>query len=141
MAVTMTERPFTEVVQILKRCGLRPTRQRMALVKLLRDVGDSHLTAERLHEMAAESGCRISLATVYNALHQFTAAGLVREIVVDSGCSYFDTNTSDHHHFFFEDRRELLDIAGGDVVISTIPEPPEGTRVKRVDVVISVRSS
>ena len=137
----MTERPFTEVVQILKRCGLRPTRQRMALVKLLRDVGDCHLTAERLHELAAESGCRISLATVYNALHQFTAAGLVREIVVDSGCSYFDTNISDHHHFFFEDSRELKDINGGDVVISTIPEPPEGARVERVDVVIRVRTA
>jgi Fur family iron response transcriptional regulator len=141
MVVTMTERPFTEVVLTLKQCGLRPTRQRMALARLLRDAGDCHLTAEQLHEMAAASGCRISLATVYNALHQFTDAGLVREIVVDSGCSYFDTNISDHHHFFFEDRRELKDIDGGDVVISTIPEPPEGARLERVDVVIRVRSS
>jgi len=141
MAVTMTERPFTEVVQTLKRCGLRPTRQRMALAKLLRDAGNRHFTAVQLHLMATASGCRISLATVYNALHQFTKAGLVREIVVDSRCSYFDTNISDHHHFFFEDRRELQDIDGGDVVISTIPEPPEGTRVERVDVVIRVRSS
>ena len=137
----MTERPYTEVVETLKRCGLRPTRQRMALAKLLREVGDRHLTAEQLHKMALSSGCRISLATVYNALHQFTKAGLVREIVVDSRCSYFDTNISDHHHFFFEDRRELRDIDGGDVVISTIPEPPEGTSVKRVDVVIRVRAS
>ncbi len=137
----MTERPFTEVVQTLKRCGLRPTRQRMALAKLLRDVGDCHFTADQLHGMAAAAGFRISLATVYNALHQFTKAGLVREIVVDPGCSYFDTNTSDHHHFFFEDRRELQDIDGGDVVISTIPEPPAGTRVERVDVVIRVRPS
>jgi Fur family iron response transcriptional regulator len=129
MVVTMTERPFTEVVLTLKQCGLRPTRQRMALARLLRDAGDCHLTAEQLHEMAAAS------------LHQFTEAGLVREIVVDSGCSYFDTNISDHHHFFFEDRRELKDIDGGDVVISTIPEPPEGARVERVDVVIRVRSS
>ena len=91
--------------------------------------------------MAAAAGIRISLATVYNALHQFTSAGLVREIVVDSGCSYFDTNISDHHHFFFEDRHELQDIDGGDVVISTIPEPPEGTRVERVDVVIRIRPS
>jgi Fur family iron response transcriptional regulator len=140
MAVTMTERPFTEVVQTLKRCGLRPTRQRMALARLLRDAGDCHLTAEQLHDLAAVSGCRISLATVYNALHQFTEAGLVREIVVDSGCSYFDTNITDHHHFFYEDRRELKDIDGQDVVISTIPEPPVGARVERVDVVIRVRS-
>ena len=141
MAVTMTERPFTEVVQTLKRCGLRPTRQRMALAKLLCDIGDCHFTADQLPGLAAAAGLRISLATVYNALHQFTNAGLVREIVVDAGCSYFDTNISDHHHFFFEDRRELQDIDGGDVVVSTIPEPPEGTSVERVDVVIRVRPS
>jgi Fur family iron response transcriptional regulator len=113
----------------------------MALAKLLSEAGDCHLTAEELHARAAEAGHRISLATIYNALHQFTEAGLVREIVVDSGCSYFDTNVTDHHHFFFEDRRELKDIDGGEVVISTVPEPPEGTRVERVDVVIRVRSS
>ena len=136
-----TQRPFTGVLEILKKCGLRPTRQRMALAKLLHDAGDCHLTAEQLHDLAARSGHRISLATVYNALHQFTDAGLVREIVVDSGCSYFDTNTSAHHHFFFEDTRELQDIDGDDVVITTIPEPPTGARVERVDVVVRLRSS
>ena len=136
-----TQRPYTGVVETLKRCGLRPTRQRMALAKLLHDLGDCHLTAEQLHDLAARSGHRISLATIYNALHKFTEAGLVREIVVDSGCSYFDTNTSAHHHFFFEDTRELLDIDGDDVVISAIPEPPTGARVERVDVVVRVRSS
>lgn len=137
----MTDRPYTQVVETLKRCGLRPTRQRMALAKLLCDLGDCHLTAEQLHGRALKAGYRVSLATVYNALHQFTEAGLVREIVVDSGRSYFDTNTSDHHHFFFEDRGELKDIDGEDVVISVLPAPPEGTRVDRVDVVIRVKES
>jgi Fur family iron response transcriptional regulator len=141
MDLHMVERPYKEVVETLKHCGLRPTRQRMALAKLLRDAGDCHLTAEELHARAADAGHRISLATIYNALHQFTEAGLVREIVVDSGCSYFDTNVSDHHHFFFEDRRELTDIDHGDVVISAVPEPPQGATVERVDVVIRVRSS
>lgn len=137
----MSERPFAEVVATLKKCGLRPTRQRMALAKLLGDAGDCHLTAEELHERATAAGHKISLATIYNALHQFTEAGLVREIVVDSGCSYFDTNVTDHHHFFFEDSRELRDIDSDDVVISTVPEPPEGAQVERVDVVIRVRNS
>jgi Fur family iron response transcriptional regulator len=136
-----TQRPYTEIVETLKKCGLRPTKQRMALVKLLHDAGDCHLTAERLHDLVAQSGHRVSLATIYNALHQFTDAGLIREIVVDSGCSYFDTNTSDHHHFFFEDTRQLQDIDGHDVVISTIPEPPVGATVERVDVVVRVRTS
>lgn len=137
----MTERPYTQIVETLKRCGLRPTRQRMALAKLLCDLGDCHLTAEQLHDLAQKAGHRISLATVYNALHQFTEAGLLREIVVDSGCSYFDTNTSDHHHFFFEDRRELKDIDGEDVVISALPTPPDGTSVERIEVVIRVKES
>ena len=141
VAEMMTERPFAEVVETLKRCGLRPTRQRMALLKLLGDEGDCHLTAEQLRKLALRAGYRISLATVYNALHQFTEAGLIREIVVDSGCSYFDTNISDHHHFFFEDTGELRDINGDDVVISAIPELPVGALVERVDVVIRVRSS
>ena len=133
-------RPFAGIVETLKNCGLRPTRQRMALAKLLHDLGNCHLTAEQLHDLAGRSGHRVSLATIYNALHQFTEAGLVREIVVDSGCSYFDTNTSAHHHFFFENTRELQDIDGGDVVISALPKAPPGARVERVDVVIRVRS-
>jgi Fur family iron response transcriptional regulator len=136
-----TQRPFTGAVETLKKCGLRPTRQRMAIAKLLGEAGDCHLTAEQLHDLAARSGHRISLATIYNTLHQFTQAGLVREIVIDSGCSFFDTNTSAHHHFFFENTRELQDIDGDAVVISSIPSPPPGARIERVDVVVRVRSS
>jgi Fur family iron response transcriptional regulator len=140
MAETSERRPFAQVVELLKRAGLRPTRQRMALAKLLCDAGDCHLTAEDLHRRARGAGIGVSLATIYNTLHQFTRAGLLREIVVDSARSYFDTNTSDHHHFYFEERGELRDIDGADVVISAIPEPPAGSAVDRVDVIIRVRS-
>ncbi len=129
-------RPFSRVIEHLRQAGLRPTRQRMALAKLLFDEGDCHVSAEQLHGRALEAGVRVSLATVYNTLHQFTEAGLMREIIVDAGRAYFDTNTSDHHHFFFEDSRELQDIDGEAVTIAAHPEPPEGTSVKRVDVVI-----
>src|SRR6201999_1592750 len=95
-------RPFTPIVQRLRTAGLRPTRQRMSLAKLLFDFGDRHMTAEQLHQEATGSRVRVSLATVYNTLHQFTAAGLLREVVVQPGRSYFDTNTSDHHPFFIE---------------------------------------
>jgi Fur family iron response transcriptional regulator len=91
--------------------------------------------------MAAKDGIRVSLATVYNTLHQFTEAGLLREIVVEPGRSYFDTNVSDHHHFFHEDTAALSDIEGTDVAIARLPEPPAGMRVSRVDVVIRVTSS
>ena len=120
----------------LQRAGLRPTRQRVALARLLFGAGDRHVTAEMLHAQAAGSGIGVSLATVYNTLHQFTAAGLLREVVVESGRSYFDTNVADHHHFFHERSGDLRDIEGADVVVATIPRPPEGTRITRVDVVI-----
>ena len=129
-------RPFSDVLERLRGKGLRPTRQRLALAKLLLERGDVHVTAEELHGMATKDGIRVSLATVYNTLHQFTDAGLLREIVVEPGRSYFDTNISDHHHFFHEHSAELSDIEGCDVAISRLPEPPDGMHVKRVDVVI-----
>ena len=97
---------------------------------------DRHVTAEILHAEAQAASIRVSLATVYNTLHQFTAAGLLREIVVDSQRSYFDTNTSDHHHFFFEGSNRLDDIPGDQVVVASMPPPPAGAKVKRVDIVI-----
>lgn len=136
-----SQRPFAGAVDRLKQAGLRPTRQRIALAKLLCDAGDCHFTAEDLHLRAVTAGVRVSLATIYNTLHQFTRAGILREIVVSPGSSYFDTNISDHHHFFHEDRAELSDIAGTDVVIAAIPQAPAGTRVDRVDVIIRVRGS
>ena len=97
------------------------------------------MTAEALHDAAQAEKMRVSLATVYNALHQFTEAGLLREVVVDSGRSYFDTNTTDHHHFYFEQSRQLQDIPGESVSLRGVPAPPAGTSISRIDVVVRVR--
>ncbi len=83
--------------------GLRPTRQRVELAGLLFKDSHRHVTAESLHEEAAGLDLKISLATVYNTLHQFTHAGLLRQVIVDAARAYFDTNTGDHQHFFLED--------------------------------------
>jgi len=131
-------RPFTPMVQKLRAAGLRPTRQRMSLAKLLFEGGDRHVTAEQLHQEATASKVRVSLATVYNTLHQFTAAGLLREVVVQPGRSYFDTNTSDHHHFFIEGNGHLEDIPGDSVALAKLPQPPVGTRIERVEVIVRV---
>ena len=138
--MTSMERPFSRVLDRLKDAGLRPTRQRLALAKLLAEAGDCHMTAEQLHAQSQGAGIRVSLATVYNTLHQFTEVGILREIVVDAGRSYFDTKVSDHHHFFFEDSSRLQDIDGASVTISRLPTPPVGTAVRRVDVVIRVKA-
>ena len=134
-------RPYTGVLDRLKAVGLRPTRQRLALAKLLFDAGDRHVTAEQLHCEAQTANIRVSLATVYNTLHQFTDVELLREVVVEPGRSYFDTNTSDHHHFFHEDVGALTDIPADLLTVAKLPETPDGMEVKRVDVIVRLKKS
>jgi len=128
-----------EAVARLRAAGLRPTRQRLELVSLLFSGGHRHMTAESLHADAMAAGVQVSLATVYNTLHQFTGAGLLRQVVVDSSCSYFDTNTGDHQHFFVEDDGSLIDIPGEHISVAGVPVPPKGMEVDRIDVVVRVR--
>jgi len=123
----------------LRSAGLRPTRQRVELASVLFKGHDRHVTAESLHEEVISLGLKISLATVYNTLHQFTRAGLLRQVVVDAARGYFDTNTGDHQHFFLEDEGALIDIPGEDIRVSGVPVPPPGTAVDRVDVVVRVK--
>ncbi len=125
----------------LRAAGLRPTRQRIALADLLFRKGHHHLTAESLHDEAAEAGVSVSLATVYNTLHQFTEAGMLRQVVVDAARSYFDTNVDSHQHFFAEDDGTLIDIPGDAIAVAGVPAPPKGMEIDRVDVVIRIKRS
>ncbi len=120
----------------MRRAGLRPTRQRMTLGRLLFGGGDRHVTAERLHAEVAALGEHVSLATVYNTLHQFKRAGLLRELAIEGSKAYFDTNTSNHNHFLIESTGELMDILGDAVRVEGLPEPPEGMRISHIDVVV-----
>lgn len=129
-----------DVSALLRGAGLRPTRQRQSLGGLLFDGVDRHVTAEMLHEQAIRASVPVSLATVYNTLHQFTHAGLLREVAVDGAKSYFDTNTSDHHHFYVEDENRLIDIEGGSITVSGLPKAPDGMRITHIDVVVRVKS-
>ncbi len=135
-----TTRPYTDLIDRLRHAGLRPTRQRLALLRLLTDQGPKHWTAEQVQQQARAGRVRVSLATVYNTLNQFTAAGLLREVVVDAGRSYFDTNISAHHHFFDERTGALADIPGDRVRVSDLPPPPEGSEIARVDVIVRLNA-
>ena len=110
--------------------------QRKALAALLFARGHRHVTAESLHEEALAANVPVSLATVYNTMHQFTQAGLLRELTVDGGRTYFDTNTSNHYHFFCEHSGTLMDISNGSIKIEGLPEAPEGMIISRVDVLV-----
>ena len=121
---------------VLRMAGLRPTRQRVALSEILFGGEHRHVSAEQLLAEANLSKVNVSLATVYNTLNQFTAAGLLREVVVEAGKSYFDTNTSDHHHFFVESTGRLEDIPADRLMVQNLPAAPAGTRVARVDVIV-----
>jgi Fur family iron response transcriptional regulator len=126
--------------KLLRDAGLRPTRQRIALADLLFEKGDRHVSAESLFEEARASGVSLSLATVYNTLHQFSAAGLLRSISVDSSKTYFDTNTGNHNHFFVEETNEVIDMPMDNMLsLPDLPEPPEGMEIASVDIVVRVR--
>jgi Fur family transcriptional regulator, iron response regulator len=120
----------------LRKAGLRPTRQRVALATLLFGGGHRHVTAEELHAEAHRLRLPVSLATVYNTLNQFTEAGLLREVAIEGHRSYFDTNTSNHFHFYIEDESRLIDIPGDDLQVRGLPELPQGTRISRIDVIV-----
>ena len=131
-----TAAAMKNVPDMLRGAGLRPTRQRVALAELLFARGDRHVTAERLHEEAVSNDVPVSLATVYNTLHQFTEAGLLREVAVEGAKTYFDTNTSNHCHFFCEGDGILMDIPTEGLRVEGLPEPPAGMEVSRVDVLV-----
>lgn len=120
---------------------MRPTRQRVALAELLFGDGDRHVTAETLHAEALRNGIPVSLATVYNTLHQFVEAGLLREVAIESTKTYFDTKTSDHFHFYFEKDGSLVDIDTANIKVENLPKPPEGTEITRIDVLVRLAPS
>lgn len=128
-----------EVVAMLRAADLRPTRQRVALARLLFANGHCHVTAEMLHADAEHGGEKVSLATVYNTLHQFRRAGLLRELAIEGGKTYFDTNTSNHSHYFLEDDGTVVDIPADAITIDGLPTPPEGTVISHVDVVVRLK--
>ena len=131
--------PFKAYKELLRRAGLRLTRQRIMLGRLLYSKGNRHVTAEALHHEAVNAKIPVSLTTVYNTLHQFTEAGLLREIGVAGSKAFFDTNSNEHHHFFVEDEEVLIDIPNEQVEVIYLPEVPLGFEIVRIEVVVRLR--
>jgi Fur family transcriptional regulator, iron response regulator len=128
------------IAEKLRAVGLRPTRQRVALAKILFSEGDRHISAESLHKEACLAKVHVSVATVYNTLNQFTAAGLLREVAIEGDRSFFDTNTSNHFHFYHEKDGRLFDIGTDNLEIQGLPAAPQGTAIDRIDVIVRLRT-
>ena len=134
----MTE---SEIFDRLKSAGLRPTRQRLALATILFGSGDRHVSAESLHREAVGARMNVSLATVYNTLNQFKAAGLLREVAFEGDRTFFDTNTSNHFHYYLEESDSLVDIGADDLEVKGLPELPPGTMIDRIDIIVRLRKT
>ncbi len=122
----------------LRQAGIRPTRQRVALAELIRDGGRRHLTPDSTHQEALAAGLQLSLATVYNTLHEFSNAGLIRRIAVGER-SWFCTCADEHHHFYDEGAARLYDIQGDQPKVDGLPRPPEGYAIAGVDVIVRLK--
>lgn len=133
--------PVHSLRERLRGAGLRPTRQRVSLGWLLFGKGDRHVSAEMLYDEAMRARVPVSLATVYNTLHQFTQAGLLRELAVDPSKTYFDTNPSEHHHFYIEGEDRMVDVPSDAIRLAALPDLPEGMEVARVEVILRLRRS
>jgi Fur family iron response transcriptional regulator len=131
--------PSQEGRTLLERYGLRATRQRLGLAKLLFSKGDRHVTADALAAEAQAVRMSASLATVYNVLNLFAQVGLVRGLAIEGTKTVFDTNTSDHCHFYFEETGGIEDIVVEGMSFADHFEAPEGYEIVKVDVVVRLR--
>ena len=122
----------------LRKAGLRPTRQRVAIACLLLDGRHRHVTAESLTAEINATGLHVAGGTVYNTLNQFTKAGFLRRVTVHNEYSLFDTNTAHHHHFYDAADDRLIDIPSDHVVLSSLPQAPDDHDITGVDVIIHV---
>jgi len=122
--------------EILRANNLRPTKQRVLIGNFLFDGVDKHVTAESLFKKLSNEQRGVSLATVYNTLHEFCKKELLNKITIDTDKVYFDTNTSLQHHFFSDKEKILLDIKSQDVKISSMPNAPKGKKIKKVELII-----
>ena len=127
----------------LRVSGLRPTKQRLAICKILFNRKKTfHFTVEKLKKIAEkESKEKISIATLYNTVHAFKEKGYLKEIATKGNKTFFDTNTKHHHHFFDEDMSQLVDIEDKNILVNYLPKPPSGKKIKSVEVLVKIADS
>ena len=130
---------YNKAINTLKKSNIRPTKQRIILAKLLFEKGRRHVSAEDLYDEVKNDDRRISLATIYNTLKQFSQIGLIREIVVDQNKSLYCTNNESHYHLYIEDEGKIIDIPTKNIDLN-IPSIPACLSLHNVDVIVRIRT-
>ena len=127
----------------LRASGLRPTKQRLAICKILFDRKETfHFTIEKLKKiLEKDNKKKISLATLYNTVHALKKKGHLKEISLKGNKTFYDTNTENHHHFYDEDLSQLIDIKNENILINNLPSAPSGKKIKEIEIVIRVASN
>ena len=131
-----------DIFKKLRSSGLRPTKQRVEIAKFLFERDKTfHFTVESLNKLLSKKLIsKIALATIYNTVHAFKAAGHLSEVDVRGKKTYFDTNITNHHHFYDSETSELIDIDSSEIVIQKIPKAPNGKKIKNVEVFINLKN-
>ena len=134
---------FSPYVDRLRSSGLRPTKQRLTICKILFDRKDTfHFTIDELKKkIEKNTKSKISLATVYNTVHAFKNNGYLKEISLQGNKTFFDTNSKSHHHFYDQDTGDLVDIKNEDIILSKLPATPKGKQIKEIEVNISIANN
>ena len=134
---------FSPYVDRLRSSGLRPTKQRLTICKILFDRKDTfHFTIDKLKKKIEKSTkSKISLATVYNTVHAFKNNGYLKEISLQGNKTFFDTNSKSHHHFYDQDTGDLVDIKNEDIILSKLPSTPKGKKIKEIEVTVSIANN
>ena len=129
--------------QRLRVSGLRPTKQRLAICKVLFDRKETfHFTIEKLKKIIEkESRKKMSVATLYNTVHAFKEKGYLKEISLKGNKTFFDTNTKHHHHFYDVDMSQLVDIEDKNISINYLPKTPNGKKIKSVEVLVKIANN
>ena len=127
----------------LRASGLRPTKQRLAISKILFNRKETfHFTIYQLKKIIEKNvKKKISLATLYNTIHAFKKKGYLKEISLKGNQTFFDTNISNHHHFYDEDMSQLVDIEDKNISINYLPKIPGGKKIKSVEVLVKIEDN
>ena len=130
---------YNSAIKKLEKNGIRATKQRRVLAKLIFDKGKRHISAENLFDEVKKDERKISMATIYNTLKQFTNLGLIREIVVDQNKSLYCNNNQSHYHLYIEDEGKVIDIPTQNIDLD-IPSIPACLKLHDIDVIVRVRT-